>query len=276
MMTQEVAQRIKINGADLDVRDRGSGEPVVFVHGGMGDECAAVVKEPALISKYRVIDYHRRGWGNSSNPEPPVSMKQQAADCRAIMRRLGVERAHLAGLSYGGAVVLQLTRDNPEVVHSLALMEPALPSVLFAPGGIGEVFEKVVGMYESGDKDGAIETFAIEVGGADFRETFAKTLPPGFAERWLAAADTMLQGEVPLAEWSFTGEDAARIRQPVFNMMGANTRPYFREVYETVREWFPQAQSVVLPNANHGMLQTNPPGAAEHLASFFSRHPLQG
>ena len=273
-MTQEVAQRIMINGAELDVRDRGSGESVVFIHGGMGDECAAVVKEPALISKYRVIDYHRRGWGNSSNPEPPVTMEQEAADCRAIMQHLGVKRAHLAGLSYGGDIVLQLTRDNPEAVHSLALMEPALPSVLFAPGGMREVFEKVVGMYESGDKDGAMETFAKEVAGDDYRETFARTLPPGFAERWLAAADTMMQGEAPLTEWSFTGEDAARIRQPVFNMVGANTRPYLRVVYETLKAWFPQAESVVLPDANHCMLQTNPSGAAENLASFFSRHPL--
>jgi len=270
-------QRTRINGAELDVRDRGSGEPVVFVHGGMGDECAAVVIEPALTSKYRVIDYHRRGWGNSSSPEIPVSIKQQAADCRAIMGHLGVERAHCAGLSYGGDIILQVALDAPGVVHSLALMEPALPSVIFNAGGIGAVFEKCGSMYESGDKLGAVETFAKEVGGDDFRARFDKTLPPGHFERWVAAADTMFEGEKgSLDEWSFTSEDAARISQPVFNMMGASTRPYFREVYEAVRTWLPQAENFVLPDANHCMLQTNPKGAAEQLADFFSRHPLQG
>lgn len=273
-MTQEVAQRIAINGTELDVRDRGSGEPVVFVHGGMGDECAAVVKEPALTSNYRVVDYHRRGWGNSSNPEPPVGMEQQAKDCLAIMRHLGIERAHMAGLSYGGAIVLEFARNNPKAVHSLAIMEPALPSVLFAEGGMGDVFAQVAGMYESGDKTGAIEMFAKEVGGADFREALARTMPPGFAERWLGAGDTMFLGEVPLAEWSFTSEDAARIKQPVFNMMGANTNSYFRKVYEAIQAWFPQAESVVLPDANHCMLQMNPAGAADRLAGFFSRYPM--
>jgi pimeloyl-ACP methyl ester carboxylesterase len=268
--------RTEINGAELDFKDRGSGEPVVFVHGGMGDECAAIVTEPALASKYRLIDYHRRGWGNSSNPEIPVSLVQQAADCKAIMGHLGVGRAHLVGQSYGGAIILELARDNPAVGHSLALLEPALPSVLFNSAEFGAMFEKVGSMYESGDKAGAIETFAREVGGADFRAAFDKTLPPGHFERWVAAADTMFEGEKgALDEWSFTSVDAARITQPVLNMMGVSTRPFFQEVHETVRTWFPRAESVVLPDANHCMLQTNPKGAAERLASFFSRHPLQ-
>ena len=53
--------RIEINGAELEIRERGSGQPVVFIHGSMGDECAAVVKERVLADHYRVIDYHRRG-----------------------------------------------------------------------------------------------------------------------------------------------------------------------------------------------------------------------
>src|SRR3989304_1701633 len=130
-MTGEAMQLADINGAQLEIRERGSGEPVVFVHGGMGDECAAVVKEPALANRYRPIDYHRRGWGNSSRAEGPVSIAQQVADCRAVIEHLGVQRAHFVGQSYGGVIVLQLALDAPEAVHSLAVLEPGLPSVLF-------------------------------------------------------------------------------------------------------------------------------------------------
>jgi pimeloyl-ACP methyl ester carboxylesterase len=49
-MAWQAMQRTKINGVELELRDRGSGEPVVFVHGAMGDECAAVLVEPALPS----------------------------------------------------------------------------------------------------------------------------------------------------------------------------------------------------------------------------------
>ena len=61
-------QVAEINGVKLEIRNRGAGEPVAFVHGGMGDECFAVLAEPTLTSQYRLIDYHRRGWGKSEHP----------------------------------------------------------------------------------------------------------------------------------------------------------------------------------------------------------------
>ena len=79
-----------------------------------------------------------------------------------------------------------------------------------------------------------------------------------------------------LQAWRFTVEEAARITQPVLNVVGAHTTAYFRDVHETIRTWLPQAEHFVLPDASHAMLQTNPKGIAERLASFFSKHPLQG
>ena len=87
-MTLQAMDRTQINGVELEVRDRGSGEPVVFVHGAMGDECAAVLTEPLLANQYRLIDYHRRGWGNSARLQAPLSIEQQAADDH-LARRLG-------------------------------------------------------------------------------------------------------------------------------------------------------------------------------------------
>ena len=275
-MTSQAMQRTEIDGVELEIRDGGSGEPVVFVHGGMGDECFAVLEEPALTSRYRLIHYHRRGWGKSAAPEAPVSISRQAADCRAVMQHLGVERAHLVGQSYGGVILLQMALDAPDAIHSLALLEPALPSVVFNSPEFGAIAAKVGSLYESGDKASALETFALEVGGDDFRTTFDRTLPSGHFERWVADADTLFQFDIPPHQsWNFTPEDAARITWPVLNMVGANTRGYFREIHETVRTWLPHAENFELPNATHCMLQTNPKGAAERLASFFSRHRLQ-
>ena len=276
-MTWQAMQRTKINGVELEIWDKGSGEPVVFVHGGMGDECAAVLVEPALANQFRLIHYHRRGYGNSEAPKAPVSMPQQAADCRAVIQHLGVERAHCVGQSYGGAILLQMALDFPDAVHSLALLEPGLPSVLGNSQAFSEVVLKAAAMYRSGHKADAIETFAQEVGGADFRAVFDQTLPPGYFERWVADADTIFQEDLPaLQPWQFTREDAVRITQPVLNVVGANTRTYFREIHQTVRTWLPHAENFELPNATHSMLQTNPKGAAECLVSFFSRHRLQG
>ncbi len=196
-MTLPLMQLIEINGVKLDILDRGSGEPVVFVHGAMGDEAFAVLEESVLTSSYRLIHYHRRGWGRSELPKAPVSISQQAADCIALLRHLGIERAHLVGQSLGGVICLQTALDAPELVHSLALLEAALPSVLFNSPEFGAAMEKAGSFYSSGDKAGAIDTFGREVGGADFRAAFDRNLPPGNFDRWVADADTNLQADGP-------------------------------------------------------------------------------
>ena len=68
--------------------------------------------------------------------------------------------------------------------------------------------------------------------------------------------------------------DLFHITQPVINMSGADSRPYFREIYATIQTWLPHAENFIVPNATHAMLQTNPKAVAERLAGFFSKHPL--
>lgn len=274
-MIWDQMERAEINGAELAIYDGGSGEPVVFIHGTMEDECAAVLKEPALANSYRLIHYHRRGWGDSECLEAPVSIEQQAADCRAVMQRLGVGRAHIAGQSYGGVIALQLALDAPDAVRSLAVMEPALPSVLGNAPAFNETMSEAASLYESGNPAGAVELFGQEVGGADYRAAFDQTLPEGSIDRWVADADALFGDAQALQSWAFTRDEAARITQPVLNMTGGRTTPYLRAAYERVQEWLPHAENVVLPDATHCMLQTNPEGAAERLADFFSRHPLE-
>jgi len=55
----------------------------------------------------------------------------------------------------------------------------------------------------------------------------------------------------PFNRGRFTREDAARISQPVLNLCGAKTKPYFREIHETVRTWLPHAENSELSNATH-------------------------
>jgi pimeloyl-ACP methyl ester carboxylesterase len=265
-----------IAGVELQFFDTGgTGEPIVFVHGGMGDECYAVIQEPALTERFRVIHYMRRGWGNSSTNGLPLSIAQQAADCRAAMRHAGVDRAHLAGLSYGGMILLQFSVDFPEAVHTLALMEPALPSVLANSVEYREAMASAGVLLEAGRIDGALNAL-FETIAPGFRHRFDETLPPGWYERWLSDCERVVfPYDVPaLDDWHFTAEDAAKITSPVLNMKGARTASFFTDIHETVQSWIPHAESTVVPDATHAMLQENPRASAEILADFFGRHPL--
>jgi pimeloyl-ACP methyl ester carboxylesterase len=120
-------ERASLDGAELEYQLSGTGEPVIFIHGAfIADIFHPLLAEPSLADRYRLILYHRRGYAGSSRASGPVSVAQQAADCRALLRHLGVERAHVVGHSYGGDVALQLALESPGVVHSLVLLEPGL------------------------------------------------------------------------------------------------------------------------------------------------------
>src|SRR5262249_34503543 len=130
-MVTQTLQRANVGGGSVEFTDVGSGEPVVLIHGShIADAVAPLLGEPSLADRYRLILYHRRGFASSSHPSQPLSIADHAADCRELMRALGLERVHVVGYSFGGVIALQLALDFPSAVHSLAVLEPPL---LFVP-----------------------------------------------------------------------------------------------------------------------------------------------
>jgi pimeloyl-ACP methyl ester carboxylesterase len=269
--------RARIDGRELEYEVRGAGEPVVLVHGShIADAFAPLLAEPVLAERYQLILYHRRGFAGSTHPDGPLSIAQQAADCRALMRHLGVPCAHIVGHSYGGAIALQLALDAPEVVHSLALLEPALLMVPSTPQFM-DAMGPVLQMYEAGNKAGAVDGFLQAVVGPEYRRVLDRVLPSAFAQA-VADADTFFRMELPaLQQWRFTPAEAGRITQPVLAVLGAESHTLWSgwvEGHHLVQAWWPQAEAFVLKGATHGLQIIDPTGMAEGLAGFFARHPL--
>jgi pimeloyl-ACP methyl ester carboxylesterase len=269
-------ERLLINDVDLEFEVQGTGEPVLLVHGSViAGAFAPLLAEPALTGRYRLITYHRRGYAGSSRTDQPVSIAQQAADARAVLRHVGVERAHIVGHSFGGVVALQLTLDAPELVHSLALLEPALVQMVPSAEQFFAAMGPILEAYQAGDKAAAIDGFLRGVLGSDYRSALDLVLPAGWFEQAVADADTFLQVDFPAVEgWEFSRELAGRIKQPVLAVVGAESAPVFVEVHELVQQWLPQAEPFLLPGATHSLQMQNPRGVAEALAGFIARHPL--
>jgi len=263
-----------IKGINLELLDTGSGDPVVFVHGGMGDECFSVIQEPALQEKFRIIHFHLRGWGKSELGNAPYSVELLTSDTRNVMEHLGVERAHLVGQSSGGNIVLQFALDYPDATQSIAVLEPFIPEAIGGSQELGTAMKEAMERYQSGDKAGALNALYNVLLGSDFHSRFNQTMPSGWFERWVDDSDTLFYGAPAMASWNFTRDHASRIGQPVLNVTGENTFKPMRQCYELIKGWMPHAENVVLENANHTMFQTNPTGAANVLADFFSRHPI--
>jgi pimeloyl-ACP methyl ester carboxylesterase len=269
-------ERAVVDGISLEYAVAGEGEPVVCIHGSfVADTFRPLLAEPGLAGRYRLVRYRRRGYAGSSPAAEPISITGEAADARALLRHLGVARAHVVGHSYGGAVALQLALDRPELVHSLALLEPAL--MVGASGqGYREALVRGAARYRDAGAAVAVDGF-LEARWPGYRGPLDRALPGAFAQA-VADAATAFAGEVPaLLGWRFGEAEARRVGQPVLSVLGgASTALWarFGETHELLLDWLPRAEGVVLPGTTHLMQVQDPPATAAALAAFWARHPL--
>jgi uncharacterized protein (TIGR02118 family) len=278
VMATRSLQRVVIDGTELEYEERGSGEPVLLIHGGiLADAFAPVLAEPALTDRYHVISYHRRGFAGSARPDGEVSIARQAADARDLLAHLGVAQAHIVGHSYGALIALQLALNTPEAVHSLSLLEP----LLTVPSGeqfVATVFAPAVERFGAGDQAGAVEMVLRGVAGAAGIAALERAVP-GALELAAQDADTFFRTELPaLQVWRFGAEEARGLKLPILAVQGADSdavTPVFGEGVTLLREWWPQAELLVVPAPTHGLPFMNPCRLADGLATFFAAHPLR-
>lgn len=170
---------------------------------------------------------------------------------------------------------LQLAVDHPEVVETLALLEPTLFAV---PSG--EAFLEKAGpslqAYGAGDREAAMAGFLSVVSGLEWEtcRTVIDKHVPGGADRALAEADFFFGSDLPaLNGWTFGAKQATTVSQPVLSVLGAESERLFVEGAKLLRAWFPQAEEQTVKGAGHLLQMQRPDLVAESLAAFFARHP---
>jgi pimeloyl-ACP methyl ester carboxylesterase len=270
--------RVAVDGVELQYELRGSGEPVVLIHWGVGATWAEpLLEERALADHYRLLSYHRAGFGGSSPIEGPVTMADHAEHCRLLMAHLGIERAHVVGHSSSVAVALQLALDAPDAVHTLVSMDAARPApqTKTQAAFVREFVEPAVERYRAGDTAGAVDTFLRGVFGPDYRDPLERGLPGAF-DQAVSDADAFFMQELPALwqRWSFTEAGAQRITQPVLAVVGEHSAVTFAERRELLLSWLPNAEPFELPGATHLLHVEKPREMAQALARFYARHPL--
>jgi 3-oxoadipate enol-lactonase len=121
-MDKKTATSSTLRSSDiLYFTERGSGPPLLLVHGlGMSGDMFEPIAEP-LSKRHRLIIPDLRGWGRSRNLPPPYSVKQQATDLAVLLDHLDITSADALGYSQGGPVVQELALDYPAKVRRLIL-----------------------------------------------------------------------------------------------------------------------------------------------------------
>ena len=112
-----------VNGIDLHYEERGSGEPLLLLHGfgmcGPGD-WGRIADELAKDNRVILVDLRGHGW--STNPSGEFTMRQSAEDIRALLDVLRIDRVRAMGISAGGMTLLHLATKYPERVDSMVVI----------------------------------------------------------------------------------------------------------------------------------------------------------
>ena len=111
------------DGVQLHVEETGHGDPLLFVHEFAGDHRSWEPQVRAFSRRYRCVTYDARGYPPSDVPDDLAAYSQQRAvdDAIAVLDGLGVDRAHVVGLSMGGFATVHLGLRHPDRARSLVV-----------------------------------------------------------------------------------------------------------------------------------------------------------
>lgn len=123
------------NGHSIHVKDMGTGDPVILIHGWPLTGDMWEYQTLALLEAgFRVITYDRRGFGQSAHPADGYTYDTFAADLAAVIEHVGAPKVALVGFSMGGGEVARyLGRYGAERVSRVALISSVVPYLLKDP-----------------------------------------------------------------------------------------------------------------------------------------------
>jgi pimeloyl-ACP methyl ester carboxylesterase len=113
--------KILAGEVELYYEEQGEGAPLVLIPG-FGTGLWIWFKQiPAFAGEFRTLAFDPRGISRSGAPDAPITIRTIADDTAALLRALGIERAHILGASFGGFVAQEFALGYPSMTRSLTL-----------------------------------------------------------------------------------------------------------------------------------------------------------
>ena len=113
--------RVEVDGLTLNYDVQGEGEPLLLIHYTAADHACWAFQLPAYTEHFSCIAVDLPGSGESDKPAGAYSTEGYADQVAAFLGAMGIERAHVAGVSLGATVGMHLAARHPGRVRSLSL-----------------------------------------------------------------------------------------------------------------------------------------------------------
>jgi pimeloyl-ACP methyl ester carboxylesterase len=268
-MTSKVEQEnppagrfIEVDGVQLHYLERGSGIPVVLLHGNgtMAQEFDVTPLFDLAADKYRVIVLDRPGYGYSEQPHSKTwSASEQADLLHAALIQMGVERPVILGHSWGTMVAMSLALQFPDYARSLVLLSgyyyptPRLDVMMLSPPAIpvmGDVMRHTVSPF-----------IGRMMWPALIRKFFSPSPIPARWEKefpvWMTLRPSQIRASA--TETAMMVPEAMRLcqryeelRMPVIIMAGESDIHVTTKIHsERLHDQLPNSKLILIPGAGH-------------------------
>ncbi len=270
-----------INGDSLHYIEMGKGDPVIFVHGTLGDYRTWEAQMDTFAKSHRVISYSRRfAYPNRQviNDSADYSVIPHAKDLAEFIKFLNRGKVHLVGHSYGGFTALLTTIDHPELVRSLTLGEPPVVSLLNnVPGG--DTLMKNFGLrafvpareaFKNNNKERAEQVFLGGVNGDSlYYLKLSQTTRDIMMDNWLE-----LRGFVfsKLANPPITCDELKKLKTPVLLLKGDRSPLISTSITNEIDHCLVNKEEAIIPQSSHGLEFENPSEFNRVVLGFINKH----
>ena len=231
----------------------GEGEPLILVHGTGADANSFEDMIPLLTKHFKVYAYDMRGFGRTIRPgEIPLSDDLWANDLSALMGKLEIKQAALAGWSLGGRVVMNFALRYPDMVSQLVLIGSASPLPTTTPmdrsgfemrrrlaeegASIEEIVEKTFEFSKSAYSPYSVQNKPDAV--EKLRQTFLRNDPKSYADVIKATA-------------ADTGPKLGDIKSPTLIIVGDGDTRTPVEMSEGLNRAIPNSYMKIIENCGH-------------------------
>ena len=257
--------RIRIRDIELYYEIKGSGQPILLIHG-LGSGARDWEKQvPFLSEKFQVVTFDVRGHGQSEKPPGPYSIPLFAADTIELIRSLDLAPVHVIGISMGGMIAFQMAVDAPGMARSLVIVNSGPEFVLRSPRDIIRGLQRLL----------IVRLFGMrKMGEALSKRLFPKEehreLRRLFVERW-AENDrhAYINSMRAIVGWS-VADRLGEIGCPTL-VIAADQDYTPVSLKETYVAKMPQAELVVIADSRHATPVEHPEKFNKMLMEFLSK-----
>jgi pimeloyl-ACP methyl ester carboxylesterase len=230
-------EQIQLNDISMYVAQYGKGEPIIFLHGGLGSANSWADQVPVFAKNYRVITPDSRGQARSSDSAAPLTYHLMAEDIIRLMDKLSLSSAYIVGWSDGGNIAIDLAIHHPERVKKFVAYGANIN-----PAGLQKHFLDYLRTVtpEQMERDNSSEFLALSPHPENL-PVIAKKI----RRMWLA-------------EPNFTPAELAAISVPALIMDGQEEELIRPDHAKEIAAAIPKSKLIMLPGVGHYALFKTP------------------